>query len=111
MGLDSVFVIVEGWGSATGDFIIYIEQNTVGTKSFSNITEFKAYPNPFNTAFSIPNVNNVNVIMYDITGKIVMRINQYNGASILSSNLSKGVYLLEIINQNSQHSFQKIIKQ
>ena len=110
-GLDSVFVIVEGWGSATGDFIIYIEQNTVGTKSFSNTTEFKAYPNPFNTAFSIPNVNNVNVIMYDITGKIVMKINQYNGASILSSNLSKGVYLLEIINQNSQHSFQKIIKQ
>ncbi len=64
------------------------------------------YPNPFNPVtkitFSIPAANNVKLVVYDLTGKIVATLmNEYKNIGTYSvefdaSNLSSGIYLYKV---------------
>ena len=87
----------------------------IGKPTSLNIANFKLlpnYPNPFNPSttieFSVPNRSAINITIYDITGKEVIRLienKQYlpgkhkvvwNGTDIYGKEVSSGVYLTEM---------------
>lgn len=86
---------------------------TVCTKTYTalatnklNINDFVLYPNPnngqFNIQFSSDSVNDVRVLVHDLLGKKVYENSYKKTATIFNENvniknLSKGVYLLSII--------------
>ena len=70
------------------------------------------YPNP---AINILNVNNSleidNVIIYDMSGKVVLKQTFNNKSAIDISSLKNGVYFTQLIFKNSKVQSQKFIKQ
>ena len=73
-----------------------------------NTTDFKIYPNPVNNILNIKSVNQVNSIIYDITGKKVLESNSKN---INLRLLSAGIYIIKITDLvNNISKSMKIIK-
>ncbi|WP_068599343.1 T9SS type A sorting domain-containing protein [Vaginella massiliensis] len=78
--------------------------------------EIKIYPNPVNGNLTVNGINqdNVSLLLFDITGKIVyqnkLNVNQ-NKIEISVSNLEKGVYFIKIFNEFGKflHS-EKVLK-
>ncbi|MEO8665347.1 MAG: T9SS type A sorting domain-containing protein, partial [Ignavibacteria bacterium] len=78
------------------------------------------YPNPFNPstiiAYTLPVDGNVKLNVYDISGKLVMTVNDgfrsagYYTTEFNSSNLSSGVYYYRIDFNGSGQNFQKVMK-
>lgn len=73
------------------------------------------YPNPVSEnspiAITLPTGGDYSVQLMDMYGKVIFK-NNFNGSStsISSSNLSKGIYLLKVTSNNSQHQFtQKLV--
>jgi hypothetical protein len=68
--------------------------------------DLQIYPNPFNTStiinFRNPNKNPVNIIVSDLTGKIIKEVAEYRGDSYLlyKENLETGFYLIEVRGKN-----------
>jgi photosystem II stability/assembly factor-like uncharacterized protein len=102
-----------GWaGSFNGDLAggiwkwsdFSLSQDEISNES----SIFKIYPNPVNDVLSIKSINDINSIIYDITGKKVLESNSKN---INLEKLSKGIYIINIrdlINNISESM--KIIK-
>jgi hypothetical protein len=88
-----------------------------------NATELKAFPNPFHDNFTllVPSQSNsqVQVMLYDISGKLVYRSGLQNvqkGTNMLSvatgSNLTSGIYTVVVINTDDKTTKTfKLIKQ
>jgi len=73
------------------------------------------YPNPASQFINI-SLNNTseiidNVIIYDVLGKIIKEVKSIssNSATIDTSSLSKGVYLLEITTENGLKQNKKLV--
>lgn len=80
--------------------------------------EFKIFPNPASQSFQIqwsePIISDVFVTLIDAMGKVVFKttINQnYGSPEIDISNLSNGVYFVQLSNKNQILGHQKLIKQ
>lgn len=79
-------------------------------------SKIKIYPNPVNGNLTVNGINqdNVSLLLFDITGKIVyqnkLNVNQ-NKIEISVSNLEKGVYFIKIFNEFGKflHS-EKVLK-
>ncbi len=78
-------------------------------------TNFTLYPNPASQFINI-SLNNTseiidNVIIYDVLGKIIKEVKSIssNSATIDTSSLSKGVYLLEITTENGLKQNKKLV--
>ena len=89
-GLGLVYIIVEGWGNASGEYILEIDAN------YANITDeiidqVFLSPNPANSSFSLSNVTgNLNII--DLSGKSVFNMDNYAGENIDINHLQNGAY-------------------
>ncbi len=76
----------------------------LSTEEPDNINElFKVYPNPVNNYLTINGViGNYEINVIDITGKIITATEMLAGNEIINvSNLTKGMYLIQIINQEN----------
>ncbi|MFC2086456.1 T9SS type A sorting domain-containing protein [Bacteroidota bacterium] len=71
------------------------------------------YPNPTkgNLLIELPNINEANVLIYTLAGKLihVQKINQMNHTLNLHE-LHKGIYLMEIINEKYVAAEKLVIK-
>ncbi|MHA7057970.1 alpha-amylase family glycosyl hydrolase [Aquimarina sp. M1] len=85
-----------------GEFKVYgNEQRNLSTQEFIKGSSFKAYPNPAKTAFSIDeSVQKVSV--YTITGSLAKKFEGdfQPGTSFEIGELSRGLYLVQIENEN-----------
>ena len=75
---------------------------------------FKVYPNPVNDFLAIIGVvGNYEINVIDITGKIITTTEMLEGNKIINvSNFTKGIYLIQIINQeNGKFEQIKFIKE
>jgi hypothetical protein len=102
-----------------------LTQNTVAVTEKKEITtgELKAFPNPFHDNFTllVPSQSNskVQVILYDISGKLVYRSGSQNvqkGTNTIKvttgANLTAGIYTVVVINtDNKTTKTYKLIKQ
>lgn len=99
-----------------GDFSLAVDKTTLGTNAF-NVENFSFYPNPVKANatsinFYLPNtVNQLDVTMYDYTGKTVQ---QYNNVSIQTGvnsidkpNVAEGLYLLQFSFNNGEQQVTK----
>ena len=84
-------------------------------KSAENRRLFNIYPNPANSEFNIQRVgyDNMQVSIYDITGKLVHReknITESHYTIRLPKSISKGIYFLKITEGNKQVAKQLMIQ-
>ncbi len=94
-GLGLTYVIVEGWGNASGAYDISINADFLATDEL-NDENFQLYPNPTTTSFSIKGIHG-KVEIIDLMGKIVQSIDQYDGESISILNLKNGLYTVQFV--------------
>lgn len=104
-GHDSIYVIIEGWGVNSGNYILNITEDFVGIDEHPGMNQ-QMFPNPADQSFVISNATNTLVTIYDITGNAVIVINSYASGQISTGLLPAGVYTVEIID----HSFTRIHK-
>ena len=73
-----------------------------------SINQSLVYPNPVSSKFRL-NKNVTNLFVYDIYGKLVKSV--YNPADEIDiSSLCDGVYMIRLVDENSQNSIIKILK-
>jgi len=91
-GLGVVYVIVEGWGTNMGVFDIAINANytSLDELDFNDVT---LYPNPTQSTFTLNGIEGEISVM-DISGKLLMKIENYQGEMVDLFNFSEGVYLI-----------------
>ena len=109
----------------TGDYSVEVTDNNSCTNfsqevnvTITNINslpnnEFSIYPNPSNGDFIIKfnKITDANIIIYDITGKVVLTKNRINkNINISLKNINKGMYFVKINNKNNTAIEKVIIK-
>ena len=83
---------------------------------FSTLTEIKVFPNPFadliNVSIATPGEKLYDIVISDITGKVVLRQNRVPGNSVTPVTLegSSGIYILRIFYKGAKIATYKIIK-
>jgi hypothetical protein len=107
-GLGLAYVIVEGWGNASGAYNISINADFLGNDELIE-QDFILFPNPATTNFTIKGIQG-NVEIIDLTGKIVQQINQYNGENISILNLKNGMYTVQFEKNNQLYSKKLMIQ-
>lgn len=109
IGQDTVYIIIEGWNLAMGDFTLNINRNSLSVDENSE-AHFSVYPNPFNDEIKISASTDFESInIKDVSGKIVHTSSFVN--TISTSNLENGIYFIEFISGNKIIGTQQIIKQ
>ena len=73
-----------------------------------SINQSLVYPNPVANKFRL-NTNVSSLFVYDIYGKLVKSVNNPSDEIDISS-LSDGVYMIRLVDENSQNSIIKILK-
>lgn len=94
IGHDSVYVIVEGWGTESGAYSINIGEETLGTLSL-NEEQVSIYPNPTNNIFTVTNFNG-NLKIIDAEGRNVINQKITSGESIDVASFNKGIYFVQL---------------
>ncbi|HCA41851.1 MAG TPA: hypothetical protein DEP28_01205 [Bacteroidetes bacterium] len=118
---------IYGWLIAPGSGIRIMKMvDSITTSNISNISsvvpegyELKQnYPNPFNPEtnieFSLPKNGNVELLIYDINGKEILKISEYKTAgkynySFNAKNLPSGIYFYTLSSENFRDSKKMIL--
>ncbi len=83
----------------------------VSVIAVSSNTNVGVYPNPVVDRLNVSNVNNSNVNIFNLSGRLVYSIKAYqNDISIDLSNFINGVYFVNVQNKNDVHTY-KVVKQ
>ncbi len=106
-GADSLYVIVEGWGSAGGAYTINITEGTLALDDIS-LDKFNIYPNPTNSFFKITDNFSGGLKLIDSNGRVIINKTISASESIQTGNLKSGIYFVHLMN-NEQTSIQKLI--
>ncbi|MFM7018396.1 T9SS type A sorting domain-containing protein [Flavobacterium sp.] len=86
-----------------------VATEALSTNSFANSSKLKLYPNPSNGIVKINTESPVDVVVMDITGKVVYTMNQVTNETQMNlSSLQKGIYMAKVISEGSEET-QKII--
>ena len=76
--------------------------------SYSNISStISLYPNPTSGSFLLNTSENVNITMFDITGRMVKQL-KYTNQAVSVEGLNAGIYVVQIEN-NGVITTQKLI--
>jgi len=96
-----------------GGFRIYGNKpSSLGTDKFEVNGEIYLYPNPTSDYFTL-NANSSKVEIYSITGQLVKIFNssQSEGNQFYINDLNKGIYVVKVLNENSEVKVMKLLKQ
>ena len=101
------------WGMNTpGYFCLdYISTNTAISVETIAINNLNVYPNPVKNILNITNVENGNISIYNLSGKLIYTENVYqNNAKINFSDFTQGIYVVSVKNDDEVRTY-KIVKQ
>ncbi len=98
---DSLYIVVEGWGTENGEYTLSINGEFLTTETMTD-PEIAIYPNPVSDQFRINGIKNQDVLLYTITGELIKTINNYSGELIDVSELSSGIYICQINHSDQQ---------
>lgn len=107
VGIDSAYVIVEGWGSASGNYVLNITEDILGVGEY-DFSSVEIFPNPAKEYLKITGDVFGKVSITDISGKTVSEIENYSGENISTSDLAAGVYFV-LFTVNEKQITRKII--
>lgn len=109
MGYDTVYVIVEGWGNLSGDYVLNITADDLVSLDELGELESKVFPNPTTGQINITSANQISEItLTDLHGNVIL--NEKASAQITLENEPDGLYLLRIEYPNGAIDIHKIIK-
>ncbi|MEW5676734.1 T9SS type A sorting domain-containing protein [Flavobacterium enshiense] len=95
--------------NTTVDMGAYEYNATLGNHDFETIADFKAYPNPTKGFLTLSSASKVeSVAVYTLLGN---KVKTFDTVQIDLSDLSAGVYLLQVKTENGQQSLKKIVKE
>lgn len=112
-------VTKDGFDDKNGTFDVGAEEMTVSIdmtsvgihqSAFANVT---IMPNPFNNELTIAGLTNVKTVkIYDVTGKLINAISNVSSDRIVldTDNMTQGVYVVKLVNNNGQVDFRKVVK-
>ena len=111
IGIHAVtYSITDGNGCIVTDtsFIeVFQDAGLENTQTFN----LSVAPNPFNKLLNIQITEPVNIIIYDLKGKIMLKQNLQHSQAIFMKNIAPGTYLLKAINTHKSMSLiQRIVK-
>jgi len=78
----------------------------VGTNEIESNNEFNIYPNPSTGFFNIDGAENATIAVYNTTGMLVAKYNNFNEKTIDLSKQANGIYFVRIISKNSTNTKQ-----
>ena len=109
MGYDNVYVIVEGWGSLSGDYALNITAADLVSLSELEKNNAHIYPNPTTGLIQIETNKEIySAILMNLQGKVIQKIN--SSGELDATHQPNGMYLVRIEFANGQIETQKIIK-
>lgn len=68
------------------------------------------YPNPSTGSFTIANNEGADLMVYNVTGKVVYEQNQISNNELVVTNLSKGIYFVSVVSENGKSVSKLIIE-
>jgi hypothetical protein len=105
------------WNDIIGSSLLYftIEKNSnVGINEVKNHSEINVYPNPCSDKIVIEsdkNLYGINFRIYDIAGKLVKQDIFKEKNEIITVNLNKGIYILQLIEESYIINAIKFVKE
>lgn len=110
----SSFTIKDYAYESTPNACIQAGQTILGITEKSNNETFSIFPNPFNSYTSIQTtycLKNATVTIYNSFGHISKQVNNISGkiVSLSRDNLSSGVYLIKLTEENKKSSIERLI--
>ncbi len=105
---DSVYVIVEGWGTENGDYTLNISD--LASTAEIDLKSITLYPNPTNQTFAISNAFNCDIQIYNLDGKRLKFIQNYKGETIQLDEFSTGIYFVNISNETTSINHKLVIE-
>jgi hypothetical protein len=101
LGQDTLYIIVEGWGSAMGNYNLTIESSMLGLASSSAPT-FTIFPNPAKDQVQLLGAQHANLRVTTMNGQFVQAISDYSGEPISIADFSPGIYFIEVTADQSK---------
>ncbi|ROI03843.1 MULTISPECIES: T9SS type A sorting domain-containing protein [unclassified Chryseobacterium] len=89
--------------------VIAYSNASLSTVESPKASKLSLYPNPTSNKFFVQGLNNGNIQVYDVNGKMIIHA-QYTQNGIDVSMLSKGVYIVKITDKNNSFTEKLIIK-
>ena len=84
---------------------------SVGVVDLNDSEAILLYPNPTKDSFSVKNLKSVSAVkIYNIGGKEILSLSEYNGAAINTSKFSSGLYLVTIESDSSKEVRRLIVE-
>lgn len=90
-GVDTAYIIVEGWGLATGMYTLNLTAGYVDVEEHQ-LPAFAVFPNPANDQFVVKGFIGGQLQLLDMTGRVVETIANYKGESISTAAFAPGIY-------------------
>ncbi len=99
IGIDSVFLVVEGWGTASGDYTLSINEGTLGFDDIKTI-DAKVFPNPATDVISIESNEYAHYKISDLQGIIIIEVYFNYNITVDISEISNGTYIINVSTEN-----------
>ena len=107
-GIDTLYIVVQGWGSASGDYDIEMNAELTGISTYVQ-AQYNLFPNPAAENFTIRSNQLIqHVTIYDLGGKVINSIVSPGNGPIDISTIEAGTYLVKVV-ANDSESFQKLV--
>lgn len=108
---DTIYVVVQGYGTETGDYNILIEQELVSVNESFSEYGIQVYPNPASGLVTIVAPGNNNALsLYSISGELIQRVTFDASYSLSLENMVSGMYLIQVQNDNGLYTTKLIIE-
>lgn len=105
---DSMYIIVEGWGSNSGDFALNITSTYLSLGETEQST-FNIFPNPTADVFELGNLSGT-VSLRDVQGKTVFIRTVAAHETVSIADLPSGIYLVELLTNDDRVLTAKLMK-
>jgi hypothetical protein len=99
-GVDTAYIIVEGWGNAMGTFQLAIDGEYLAIDEMQ-LGQLTVFPNPAKNEVSFKGLIDASLQITDIKGNLMLTMEHYQAATIDLSSFNNGVYFVQAI-QNDQ---------
>jgi hypothetical protein len=106
-GYDTLFIVVEGWGTASGDYTIEISEGSLSLEE-NALNSIGLHPNPAQNTLQLESAQNGKLQFFSTQGQIVYETILNNDVQVNVSHLPRGLYLVKLTDETSVAQ-QKII--
>lgn len=94
VGVDTAYVIVEGWGMQMGAYALNLTEDLVGINEYQ-ANQFSVYPNPAQNYFVVTGNVTGEILITDVVGNTVDRLSNYHGEQISTAKYKPGLYFIQ----------------